>query len=120
VLVHSDVWTCHVTSINGMKYFITFIDCFSRMTWFYVMKHKDEVLNCFQKFHELVNNKFNTQVKMIITDNGTEYVNKDFNAFVSRNGILSRPLVLIHLHKMGWLRERIVTFWRLLIHLCLQ
>jgi hypothetical protein len=33
VLVHSDVWTCPMTSINGMKYFVTFIDCFSRMTW---------------------------------------------------------------------------------------
>jgi hypothetical protein len=26
VLVHSDVWTCLVVSINGIKYFITFID----------------------------------------------------------------------------------------------
>jgi hypothetical protein len=37
MLVHSDVWTCPVTSINGMKYFVTFIDCFSRMTWVYVV-----------------------------------------------------------------------------------
>ena len=45
VLVH--VWTCHVISIRGMKYFITFIDCYSRMTWVYLMRHKDEVLKCF-------------------------------------------------------------------------
>jgi hypothetical protein len=88
VLVHSDVWTCPVTSINGMKYFVTFIDCFSRMTWVYVMKHKDEVLKCFQNFCALVENQFNTQVKILRTDNGIEYVNKEFNAFLSRNGIL--------------------------------
>jgi hypothetical protein len=32
VLVHSDVWTCPVVSISGMKYFVTFFYCFSRMT----------------------------------------------------------------------------------------
>ena len=47
VLVHSDVWTCPVVSINGMKYFVTFIDCFTRMTWVYLMKHKSEVFKCF-------------------------------------------------------------------------
>jgi hypothetical protein len=60
VLVHSNVWMCHVTSINGMKYFVTFIDCFFQMTWVYVMKHKDEVLKCFQKFCALVENQFNS------------------------------------------------------------
>ena len=32
MLIHSDVWTCPVTSISGMKYYVTFIDCYSRMT----------------------------------------------------------------------------------------
>ena len=88
VLVHSDVWTCPVVSINGMKYFVTFIDCFTRMTWVYLMKHKSEVFKCFRDFCALVKNQFNTQVKMIRTDNGTEYVNKEFSDFLSENGIL--------------------------------
>jgi hypothetical protein len=54
VLVHSDVWTCPMVSINGMKYFVTFIDCFSRMIWVYLMKHKDEVFKCFQDFYALL------------------------------------------------------------------
>jgi hypothetical protein len=28
-LVHSDVWTCPTMSISGMKYFVTFIDCYT-------------------------------------------------------------------------------------------
>jgi transposase InsO family protein len=88
VLVHSDVWTCPVVSISGMKYFVTFIDCFSRMTWIYLIKHKDEVLRCFQDFCALVKNQFNKHVQIIRTDNGTEYVNKEFSAFLSAHGIL--------------------------------
>jgi ribosomal protein L37E len=46
-LVHSDVWTCPTMSISGMKYFVTFIDCYTRMTWVYLLFHKDEVFQCF-------------------------------------------------------------------------
>jgi GAG-pre-integrase domain len=32
-LVHSDVWgLCPITAVNGFKYFVSFIDCFSRVT----------------------------------------------------------------------------------------
>jgi hypothetical protein len=36
--------------VSGMKYFVTFIDCYSRMTWVYLMRHKDEVFKCFRDF----------------------------------------------------------------------
>ncbi|CAD6270849.1 unnamed protein product [Miscanthus lutarioriparius] len=58
ILVHSDVWTSPVVSISGMKYFVTFIDCYSRMTWVYLMRHKNEVL---KDFCACVKNQFNTQ-----------------------------------------------------------
>jgi transposase InsO family protein len=88
VLVHSDVWTSPVVSISGMKYFVTFIDCYSRMTWVYLMSHKSEVLKCFKDFCACVKNQFNTQVQMIRTDNGTEYVNNKISTFLSAEGIL--------------------------------
>ncbi|WVZ96342.1 hypothetical protein U9M48_041997 [Paspalum notatum var. saurae] len=84
LLVHSDVWTSPVVSISGMRYFVTFIDCHSRMTWVYLMKHKNEVLKCFKDFCAC----FNTQVRIIRTDNGTEYVNNEFATFLSAEGIL--------------------------------
>ncbi|WVZ87161.1 hypothetical protein U9M48_033847 [Paspalum notatum var. saurae] len=88
VMIHSDVWTSPVVSMGGMKYFVTFIDCYSRMTWIYLMKNKNEVLKCFQNFYAYVRNQFNTQVRCIRTDNGTEYVNNEFNSFLSSEGIL--------------------------------
>ena len=59
VLMHYDVWTCPVVPVSGMKYFVNFIDCFSRMSWVYLMCHKDEVFTCFQSFCAYVKNQFN-------------------------------------------------------------
>ena len=43
-LVHYDVWgPCPVMSHTGFKYFITFVDDFSRVTWLYLMKSHFEL-----------------------------------------------------------------------------
>jgi transposase InsO family protein len=88
MLIHSDVWTSPVVSVSGMKYFVTFIDCYSRMTWLYLMKHKNEVLKCFKDFCAYVRNQFNAHVQIIRTDNGTEYLNIEFRNFLSTEGII--------------------------------
>jgi hypothetical protein len=63
ILIHSDVWgPCSVTSVNGAKWYVTFIDCYTRMTWIYILKHKNKVLKCFQDFHKLVANQFDARI----------------------------------------------------------
>ena len=37
-IVHLDVWRPFSTSLDGFKYFVTFIDDFSRVTWVYLLK----------------------------------------------------------------------------------
>ncbi len=88
MLIHSDVWTSPMVSMSGMKYFVTFIDCYSRMTWLYLMRHKDEVFKCFQNFYAYIKNHFNARVQFIRTDNGGEYINNEFSSFLSSEGIL--------------------------------
>ena len=94
VLIHSDVWTCPVLSVSGMKYFVTFIDCHSRMTWVYLMKHKDEVFQCFKVFYALVPSQFDVKIQALRSDNGTGYVNKAIGAFLSDKGILHQTSCL--------------------------
>ena len=44
-LSHYDVWgPCPVLSLIEFKYFITFVDDFSRVTWLYLMKSHYELL----------------------------------------------------------------------------
>jgi Integrase core domain len=78
-LVHSDVWGhAPIDFYNGYKYFVIFIDDFSKVIWLYLMKNKSKVLSHFQEFSNFVENQFNYKIKTFRTDNGTKFVNKNF------------------------------------------
>jgi Integrase core domain len=89
VLVHSDVWgPAPVDSYNHFKYFITFIDDFSRTTWVYLLKGKNKVFSCFKDFLNFIENQYSAKIKIFRSDNGTEYVNKSFSELLKSKGIL--------------------------------
>nr|AEJ72555.1 putative retroelement polyprotein [Malus domestica] len=88
-IVHSDVWgPAPLVSFDGFRYFVTFVDDFSRCTWLYLLKSKDEVINVFQEFHSLVTNQFSTQLKVLRSDNGTEYMSNAFAQYLTCHGII--------------------------------
>jgi hypothetical protein len=73
-LIFSDVWgPSPVTSINGYKYYLVFVDHFTRYTWIYPLKNKTDVAIIFPQFHSKIENFFSHKVKSIYTDGGTEY-----------------------------------------------
>ncbi|PON47985.1 Ribonuclease H-like domain containing protein, partial [Parasponia andersonii] len=54
-LIHTDVWGASlVASIPGVRYFLLFINDFSRFTWMYLLKTKDEAYPIFLKFKAMV------------------------------------------------------------------
>ncbi len=88
-LVHFDVWgPAPINSYNSFRYYVTFIDDYSRTTWIYLLKTKDEVFSKFQEFTNYVENQYNTKIKKFRSDNGTEYINKIFSDFLKQKGIL--------------------------------
>ena len=51
-LVHTDVWgPSRSTSTLGFRYFVNFIDDYSRCTWLFLMKTRAELFFIFKKFH---------------------------------------------------------------------
>ena len=77
--MHSDVCGPMPTlSMGGVAYFVTFIDDFSRKTWVYPLRRKDEVLSIFKHFVTLVETQTGKKVKCLHFDNGGEYVSKPF------------------------------------------
>jgi transposase InsO family protein len=83
------VWgSAPIDSYNNFKYFVTFIDDYSRTTWVYLVKAKTEVFSCFQDFFNFIENQYNAKLKIFHSDNGTEYVNKNFTEFFKQKDIL--------------------------------
>jgi transposase InsO family protein len=87
-VIHSDVWgPCEVHSISRHRWFVTFIDGFSRYTWLYLLKHKSDVFAVFKDLCALIKNKFGNTIKVLHSNNGMEYVNREFENFLTLNGI---------------------------------
>jgi hypothetical protein len=87
-LVHSDVWgPAPITSINGTRYYVSFIDDFSKFTWFFPLKHKSQVLSTFVHFKSTLENLLNYKLKVLRTDCGGEYTDSAFQHYCSSQGI---------------------------------
>lgn len=74
-----------VRSLGGARYFVSFIDDFSRKVHIYVLKSKAEVFDKFVLFKKLIENQLDLKIKTMRSDNGTEYVNRNFNEFFSQS-----------------------------------
>lgn len=56
-IIHADVCgPMRTIGLNGERYFLLFVDDFTRMTWLFLLKKKSETFNCFQVFKELTEN----------------------------------------------------------------
>jgi hypothetical protein len=74
-------------SFSGCKYFLTFIDDFSRRTWVYFLKLKSEVFDKVLAYKALVEKQSGHQIQRLRTDNGGEYVNNNFTSYCTTQGI---------------------------------
>ena len=88
-LVHIDVWgPSRSFSTLGFRYFITFIDDYSRCAWLFLMKTRAELFFIFQKFHAEIHTQFNTSIRILRSDNAKEYFCTPFSSFMSSHFIL--------------------------------
>ena len=87
-LVHSDVFgPVSVPSLGKSVYYVSFIDEFSRNTWIYFLRKKSKVFDKFKEFKALVENHTEKKIKALMTDNGGEFCNKEFEEFCKKCGI---------------------------------
>ena len=70
-----------VPSLGGSRYYVSFINDFSRMTWIYFLKKKLEVFKRFSEFKALVENQTDRKIKVLRTNNGGEFCGNEFDQF---------------------------------------
>lgn len=84
-----DLWGPYRSkTITGASYFLTIVDDFSRSTWTFLLIDKTQVLLTLSNFFVYVKNQFLTTVKIIRTDNGSEFINHNCQNLFSSLGIV--------------------------------
>uniref|UniRef100_A0A2N9HZW3 Integrase catalytic domain-containing protein n=1 Tax=Fagus sylvatica TaxID=28930 RepID=A0A2N9HZW3_FAGSY len=89
MVIHSDVWgPANTSSLSGARWFVSFIDDHTRMTWICLMKLKSEVSSLFQQFHKMIATQYQSNIQVIRSDNGGEFINKYLKQYLNSHGIV--------------------------------
>ncbi|GJS93824.1 putative ribonuclease H-like domain-containing protein [Tanacetum coccineum] len=87
-LLHMDLFgPTSVRSINHKTYCLVITDDFSRFSWVFFLRTKDETSGILKDFIRQIENQLNQKVKTIRCDNGTEFKNRDIIEFCGSKGI---------------------------------
>ena len=64
-LIHSNIWgPSSISDIGGSRYFIVFVDDYSRYSWILHMKHRSKLLQVYFNFAKMVEAKFSNRIKI--------------------------------------------------------
>ena len=74
-----------VEARGGYRYFLIFIDDFSRYGYIYLMKHKSETIEKFKEFQSEVENHRNNKIKFLRSDRVWSTFETMRNSFASHD-----------------------------------
>lgn len=87
-IIHTDVCgPFSETSIGGSRYFLLLKDDFSHFRFVYFMKQTSEVASIIKKAVRLIQKKHGYGIRILRSDNGTEFVNEELKVFFEELGI---------------------------------
>lgn len=87
-LIYSDVWGPFTVANAPFHFYVLFVDDYSRFTWVYPLNYKSELYNKLLVFKAYIDTQFQTSLKLLRTDCGTEFVNKRVDTLLSSHGIV--------------------------------
>ena len=102
-IIHTDICSLDMDS-HGQKYFISFIDDFSRYMYLYILHNKNEALEAFKVFKAEVEKQCGKQIKIVRSDRGGEYYGRyledgqsprSFAKFLQEHGIVANTPCLV-------------------------
>ncbi|KAL0373926.1 UNVERIFIED_CONTAM: Secreted RxLR effector protein [Sesamum radiatum] len=97
-IIHTNI-CCPDLDSYGQRYFITFIDDYSRYMCIYFLEHKAEALDTFKVFKAEVEKQCDKHIKVVRSDRGGEYFGRyteggqtpsPFTKFLAEQGIIAQ------------------------------
>lgn len=115
LLLLSFLWKSFIWMF-GVHLILQFLVCimyylliiFPVYSWVYPIRFKYEVFAIFVKFKSLVENMFTSRIKTFQTNEGGEYTNNVFRAFLETHGINHRLTCLHHPEQNGLANASII------------
>jgi len=115
-VIYSDVYgPLDIPSLGGKRYFILFVDEFSRRLCPYLMKNKNESFALFKEFKVLTKTQSGKLLKVLRIDGGREYASNEFVKFCSKQGFvheITTPYTPQHNGLVGRRNKSIVNMMR--------
>jgi transposase InsO family protein len=75
-----------IRSISDKWYVLVIVDDYSRYSWLFFLESKDKVIEHFRSLALRLNNEHPNYLKVIHSDNGTEFRNASFDEFCLEHG----------------------------------
>lgn len=105
-MIHTDVCgPVNTESPRGSKYFLLFKDECTGYRVVLFLRHKSEVFEEFRKFENVITRQTGNKIKVLRSDNGTEYLSTQFKNFLSEKGII-HELSSPYIHEQNGSAER--------------
>ncbi|GJY45515.1 retrovirus-related pol polyprotein from transposon TNT 1-94 [Tanacetum coccineum] len=80
-------------TVNGKRYIMVIVDDYSRYTWVFFLRTKDETPDIIKKFITKIQRNMKAQVLKIRPDNGIEFENATLKSFYKKLGILHQTSI---------------------------
>ncbi|KAI5348230.1 hypothetical protein L3X38_001117 [Prunus dulcis] len=105
-LVHTDICgPMQIASMSENRYFLLFIDDYTRMAWVYFLRNKSNDVECFKKFKAMTELQSGHKVKSFRSDRGGEFMSNEFLTYCSEAGI-QRQLTVAYSPQQNVVVER--------------
>jgi hypothetical protein len=88
-LVHSDLCgPMENMSLGNARYYLIFVDDYSRMCFVYFLQSKHQTFKYFKEFQKMVENQQSKKIKLLRSDSGGEYCSIEMENYLKECGIV--------------------------------
>jgi hypothetical protein len=92
-LVHTNISGPYTPSLNKKRYFISFIDDYTRSIWIYPIAAKSEAIDALKELYNKLNTNLGFKIAKIRSDNAKEFTGVKWTDFTKEKRIIKENIV---------------------------